>query len=78
MSNTQVTLKTSAGEMVVEFFDDKAPKHVANFIKLAGDGFYNGTVFHRTIPGFMIQGGCPDGTGMGGPSRGRRGCAGCR
>ena len=66
-SNTQVTLKTTAGDMVVEFFADKAPKHVANFIKLAGDGFYNGTVFHRTIPGFMIQGGCPDGTGMGGP-----------
>ena len=67
MSNTQVTLKTSAGDMTVEFFADKAPNHVANFIKLAGDGFYNGTVFHRTIPGFMIQGGCPDGTGMGGP-----------
>ena len=66
-SNTQVTLKTTAGDMVVEFFADKAPNHVANFIKLAGDGFYNGTVFHRTIPGFMIQGGCPDGTGMGGP-----------
>ncbi len=66
-SNTQVTLKTTAGDMVVEFFADKAPKHAANFIKLAGDGFYNGTVFHRTIPGFMIQGGCPDGTGMGGP-----------
>ena len=66
-SNTQVTLKTTAGEMTVEFFTDKAPLHVANFLKLAGEGFYNGTVFHRTIPGFMIQGGCPDGTGMGGP-----------
>jgi len=67
MSNTQVTLKTSAGDMTVEFFEDKAPHHVANFIKLSSEGFYNGTVFHRTIPGFMIQGGCPDGTGMGGP-----------
>ena len=66
-SNTQVTLKTSAGDMTVEFFSDKAPGHVANFIKLASEGFYDGTVFHRTIPGFMIQGGCPDGTGMGGP-----------
>ena len=67
MSNTQVTLKTTAGDMIVEFFEDKAPNHVANFVKLASEGFYNGTVFHRTIPGFMIQGGCPDGTGMGGP-----------
>ncbi|MCH2106177.1 MAG: peptidylprolyl isomerase [Planctomycetes bacterium] len=67
MSNTQVTLKTSAGDMTVEFFEDKAPKHVENFTKLASEGFYNGTIFHRVIPGFMIQGGCPDGTGMGGP-----------
>jgi len=66
-SNTKVTLKTTAGDMTLEFFSDKAPKHVANFIKLAGDGFYDGTIFHRTLPGFMIQGGCPDGTGMGGP-----------
>ena len=66
-SNTKVTLKTTAGDMTLELFADKAPKHVANFIKLAGDGFYDGTIFHRTLPGFMIQGGCPDGTGMGGP-----------
>ena len=66
-NNKQVVLKTSAGDMTVEFFADKAPNHVANFIKLASEGFYDGTVFHRTIPGFMIQGGCPDGTGMGGP-----------
>ena len=66
-NNKQVVLKTSAGDMTVEFFADKAPNHAANFIKLAESGFYNGTVFHRTIPGFMIQGGCPDGTGMGGP-----------
>ena len=66
-NNKQVVLKTSAGDMTVELFADKAPKHAANFIKLAESGFYNGTVFHRTIPGFMIQGGCPDGTGMGGP-----------
>jgi peptidyl-prolyl cis-trans isomerase B (cyclophilin B) len=66
-NNKQVVLKTSAGDMTVEFFADKAPNHVANFIKLAESGFYDGTIFHRTIPGFMIQGGCPDGTGMGGP-----------
>ena len=60
-------LDTSAGEMKLEFFPDKAPGHVANFIQLAEKGFYNGTRFHRTIPGFMIQGGCPEGTGRGGP-----------
>ena len=61
------TIETSAGTMTLEFFPDKAPGHVENFVKLAEDGFYDGTIFHRTIPGFMIQGGCPDGTGMGGP-----------
>ncbi len=60
-------IDTSAGAMTLEFFLDKAPGHVENFVKLAEKGFYDGTVFHRTIPGFMIQGGCPDGTGMGGP-----------
>ena len=60
-------IDTSVGKMTVEFLSDKAPGHVQNFLELADKGFYNGTVFHRTIPGFMIQGGCPDGTGMGGP-----------
>jgi len=60
-------IDTSAGTMTLEFFLDKAPGHVENFVKLAEKGFYDGTIFHRTIPGFMIQGGCPDGTGMGGP-----------
>ena len=60
-------LVTSAGTMKLEFFPDKAPSHVANFVALAEKGFYDGTIFHRVIPGFMIQGGCPDGTGRGGP-----------
>ena len=50
-----------------ELYPEKAPKTVENFIKLAEEGFYDGLIFHRVIPGFMIQGGCPDGTGMGGP-----------
>ncbi len=50
-----------------ELYPEKAPKTVENFIKLVEDGFYDGLIFHRCIPGFMIQGGCPDGTGMGGP-----------
>src|SRR3954467_10331309 len=61
------TLHTSAGPVTVELFDDDAPKTVANFRKLAGDGFYDGLIFHRAIPDFMIQGGCPEGTGTGGP-----------
>lgn len=60
-------LETVAGTMKFEFFPDKAPGHVKNFIDLAEKGFYDGTVFHRVIPGFMIQGGCPEGTGRGGP-----------
>lgn len=52
-------INTKFGEMEIEFFPDKAPKHVENFIKLAKSGFYNGTIFHRVIPGFMIQGGDP-------------------
>lgn len=54
-------------EMVAELYEDIAPKTVANFVKLVKEGFYDGLIFHRVIPGFMIQGGCPDGTGMGGP-----------
>ncbi|MGZ5336408.1 MAG: peptidylprolyl isomerase [Solirubrobacterales bacterium] len=61
------TLQTSAGPIEIEFFDDDAPKTVENFRKLAGDGFYDGLIFHRVIPDFMIQGGCPEGTGTGGP-----------
>ena len=67
LAGVTATLDTTAGPMKLEFFPDKAPGHVENFVKLAEKGFYNGTIFHRTIPGFMIQGGCPDGTGMGGP-----------
>lgn len=54
-------------EMIAELYEDIAPKTVANFVKLVKEGFYDGLIFHRVIPGFMIQGGCPDGTGMGGP-----------
>jgi len=50
-----------------ELYPEKAPKTVENFVKLVEEGFYDGLIFHRVIPGFMIQGGCPDGTGMGGP-----------
>jgi cyclophilin family peptidyl-prolyl cis-trans isomerase len=64
---SQATLHTSMGAIAVELFDDDAPKTVANFKKLAGDGFYDGVIFHRVIPDFMIQGGDPTGTGSGGP-----------
>jgi cyclophilin family peptidyl-prolyl cis-trans isomerase len=64
---SQATLKTNAGEIVVELHDDDAPKTVENFRKLAADGFYDGLIFHRVIPDFMIQGGCPEGSGRGGP-----------
>lgn len=55
----QATIKTSKGDLTLEFWDDVAPKTVANFCKLAGEGFYDGTAFHRIIDGFMIQGGDP-------------------
>lgn len=58
---------TEKGDMLVEFYEQDAPKTVANFIKLAESGFYNGLTFHRVIPNFVIQGGCPQGTGVGGP-----------
>ena len=64
---SQATLHTSAGPIAVELFDEDAPKTVENFRKLAGDGFYDGLIFHRVIRDFMIQGGCPQGTGTGGP-----------
>lgn len=60
-------ISTEKGDMKVELFDKETPGTVANFIKLASGGFYNGLTFHRVIPGFVIQGGCPDGTGAGGP-----------
>ncbi len=65
MSNA--TLHTNAGAIEVELFDEDAPKTVENFRKLAGDGFYDGLTFHRVIKDFMVQGGCPEGTGTGGP-----------
>ncbi|MDX6376011.1 MAG: peptidyl-prolyl cis-trans isomerase, partial [Gaiellaceae bacterium] len=61
------TITTSLGPIEIELFDDAAPKTVANFTKLAGDGYYDDLTFHRVIPDFMIQGGCPNGDGRGGP-----------
>jgi cyclophilin family peptidyl-prolyl cis-trans isomerase len=62
-----VTLNTNHGPIAVELFDEDAPKTVGNFLKLSRDGYYDGLTFHRIIPDFMIQGGCPQGTGTGGP-----------
>src|ERR1700704_569461 len=61
------TMQTTEGPIVFELFDEDAPKTVENFRKLAADGFYDGLTFHRVIKDFMIQGGCPQGTGTGGP-----------
>src|SRR5579863_5872945 len=61
------TMHTTLGDITLELFDADAPKTVENFRKLAGDGFYDGVIFHRVIPDFMIQGGDPTGTGSGGP-----------
>jgi peptidyl-prolyl cis-trans isomerase B (cyclophilin B) len=60
-------MQTDKGTMTIEFFEQDAPNTVANFVKLAKSGFYNGVKFHRVIPNFMIQGGDPTGTGAGGP-----------
>ena len=60
-------INTDKGSMIVEFFDEDAPKTVQNFVGLAKQGFYNGLKFHRVIRGFVAQGGCPNGTGAGGP-----------
>lgn len=66
--NPIVTITMSTGEVIkAELYPEVAPNTVANFVSLVKEGFYNGKIFHRVIPGFMIQGGCPDGTGMGGP-----------
>ena len=64
---TTATLHTNHGAVELELFPDEAPKTVDNFVKLARDGFYDGVVFHRVIPDFMVQGGDPTGTGTGGP-----------
>jgi peptidyl-prolyl cis-trans isomerase B (cyclophilin B) len=61
------TIHTNHGPIAIELYEDDAPKTVANFTKLAGEGFYDGVIFHRVIPDFMIQGGDPTGTGSGGP-----------
>ena len=66
MKNVTIEME-NGGVMKGELYEDIAPITVENFEKLAKDGFYDGLTFHRVIPGFMIQGGCPDGTGMGGP-----------
>ena len=68
MSNPVVTIKmTDGGVIKAELYPEIAPNSVNNFISLINKGFYNGLIFHRVIPGFMIQGGCPNGNGMGGP-----------
>ncbi len=67
MANPTVTFRTTLGDMRIELFRDKAPKTVENFVSLVRKGFYTGLTFHRVIPGFMIQGGCPTGDGTGGP-----------
>ncbi|MEJ7894293.1 MAG: peptidylprolyl isomerase [Solirubrobacteraceae bacterium] len=64
---SQATIATNHGDITIEFFDDAAPKTVENFRKLAEDGFYDGLIFHRVIRDFMVQAGCPQGTGTGGP-----------
>ena len=63
----QAKIETSLGDITIELFPDEVPKTVANFISLAKDGFYDGLIFHRVIPQFMIQTGCPKGDGTGGP-----------
>ena len=68
MENPIMTITMAdGGRIVCELYPEKAPQSVRNMIALANKGFYDGLIFHRVIPGFMIQGGCPDGTGMGGP-----------
>lgn len=67
MANPRISMKTSKGEMIIELFQDAAPNTVKNFLDLTNKGYYNGLTYHRVIPNFMIQGGCPHGTGTGGP-----------
>jgi len=66
-ANPKATIETTKGRIVIELYTDKAPKTTANFIKLVKQGFYKGILFHRVIPGFMVQTGDPTGTGRGGP-----------
>ena len=63
----KAVIKTNRGDMKVEFYENDAPNTVANFVKLAKDGFYDGLTWHRVLPDFVIQGGCPKGNGTGGP-----------
>ncbi len=65
--NKKVRIKTTLGDMVIKLDANAGPRAASNFVYLVGKGFYNGTIFHRVIPGFMVQGGDPTGTGMGGP-----------
>jgi peptidyl-prolyl cis-trans isomerase B (cyclophilin B) len=67
MPYPRAIISTDMGDMTVELWDDVAPQHVANFLKLGSSGFYDNLIFHRIIPEFVIQGGCPEGTGTGGP-----------
>jgi cyclophilin family peptidyl-prolyl cis-trans isomerase len=67
LANPTVTIETNLGTITAEMFSDVAPKTAGNFIELAKKGYYDGLVFHRVIKDFMIQGGCPQGTGTGGP-----------
>jgi len=67
IESMKAIIKTVNGDMEVNFFEKDAPNTVANFVKLSEKGFYNGLTFHRVIPNFVVQGGCPNGTGAGGP-----------
>lgn len=69
MADETLTLSLDSGDVVIKLRSDLAPNHVARIKELASEGFYNGVKFHRVIPGFMAQGGCPDGTGMGGSKK---------
>ena len=69
MADETLTLSLDSGDVVIKLRPDLAPNHVARIKELAGEGFYDGVKFHRVIPGFMAQGGCPNGTGMGGSSK---------
>jgi peptidyl-prolyl cis-trans isomerase B (cyclophilin B) len=64
---SKVKISTDRGDMIAELYDNETPIAVGNFLKLINDGFYDGLNFHRVIPNFVIQGGCPNGTGQGGP-----------
>ena len=63
----KINIETNRGDMIAELYENDTPKTVKNFVKLIDEGFYEGLKFHRVIPNFMVQGGCPDGNGMGGP-----------